>query len=432
MLSLDGLGLSMMERLAPSMPTLSKLLHNGAIASLLCPLPLEGQVAWASFATGQNPGKHGVFGLVDRVENPFSTFITSSQELKSPTIWEILSRHNKFMGVMNVPLSYPPLPVNGFMVGCSLTPELDLAQATYPVDMAPRLLELDYRIEANNMLALEDPEAFLADLIAVMRNRFNAARQLMQSEPWDYWQLHDLTFDRLHRFFYIQENQDQALASACEMVYKKIDTCLVELLSHLPAECQLIIASTHGFSKCRATFMLNYWLEQNGYLLFSQNRKSIENIHQNTRAYSLAPGRIYINLQGREEMGSVPRGQAYEELCDELIHRLQGLSLPNSQEPVFNAIYKREQLYAGPETKHAPDLIAQPGPGFDLRANMNAQALWQEPMQAGLPLPADGFIYVNGMQTISTDAMSIMDLAPTALNLLGIEIAPDMDGQNRL
>ncbi|MDR1396175.1 MAG: alkaline phosphatase family protein, partial [Desulfarculales bacterium] len=301
-LGLDGLENALLPKITPHMPTLARILANGALVPLHSSEPLEPLVSWASFATGCNPGSHGIFGLVDRNPSPFTTFIANASLLQAPTIWEIISRHDKYVGVMNVPLTYPPAEVNGIIVACSLTPDLDLAQACYPVEIAPRLLEMNYCIEADNMLALTEPEAFVQDLTETMQKRFWAARQLMLTESWDYWQLNELVIDRLQRFFYLNKQEIPPLLA---MTFKKLDVCLAELLGSLPSNCQLVLVSTHGFSSSRASFMLNYWLEQNGYLMFSQNHRHIDNIHHQSKAYSLAPGRIYINLEGREAMGCV-------------------------------------------------------------------------------------------------------------------------------
>lgn len=435
-LGLDGLGLNSLNLLGQglNMPTLERILKSGAITRLTTPLPTESQVAWASFATGQNPGRHGVFGLVDRNPDPFTTYISSADSLSSPTIWDILTSAQKSMGVMNVPLTYPPQPLNGIMVGCSLTPGLNLAHAVWPMELAPRLMEMDYRIEANNMLALSQPLEFLDDLTQTMHSRFRAAWQLMQSEPWSYWQLHDVTLDRLHRFFNVLPaiaGQDE-LAQQIVHIHTRLDVCLAELLSHLPPDCRLVIISTHGFIPCRASFMLNYWLEQNGYLHFAKKQKNLDNLHSNTRAYSLAPGRVYINLQGREQMGSVKPGQEYDELRQELINRLSGLSLPNSQEPVLRKIHLREDIYTGPELAMAPDLILEPMPGFDLRSNLNASALWQQPMQAALPLAEEGFVFIQNMKTTENNAeIDITDLAPSLLDMMSVSWSGGMDGHSR-
>ncbi len=429
-LGLDGLGMSWLKQTRPIMPALQRLLRGGAVTKLTTPLPAESQVAWASFATGQNPGQHGVFGLVDRNPNPFETFISSALEIASPTIWEIIGQQHKSLSVMNVPLTYPPRPLNGLMVGCSLTPGLDLAHACWPMEVATRLLELNYRIEPDNTLALNQPEAYLADLMNVMGCRFRAAGQLMQSEPFSFWQLHDLSLDRLNRLFYAPPGELADAPHNFGEVYEYLDSCLAELLSQLPQGCRLVLVSTHGFSACHTTFMLNSWLEENGYLHFARNSKNMANMHPSTKAYSLAPGRVYINLNGREAAGSVVAGKDYDELRSELKSRLLGLRLPNSQMPVLRAAHYREDIYRGAQLALAPDLILEPMPGVDLRSNLNAPGAWHKPLSAGLPDKDDGFVFIQGMQTENPDSrMDIIDLAPTLLAMLEIAPPPFMEGR---
>mgnify|MGYP003502815794 CR=1 FL=1 len=48
------------------LPNLQKLANSGTYRTLGTTQPSESPVAWASFATGVNPGKHNIYGFVDR------------------------------------------------------------------------------------------------------------------------------------------------------------------------------------------------------------------------------------------------------------------------------------------------------------------------------------------------------------------------------
>ena len=109
-LSIDGLPHSFLTqpRGEALMPNLVGLTDNGAFGRMNSILPTVSSVAWASYATGVNPGKHGVFGFVDRQPSPFETWVPTARDLKAPAIWDLMGRTGKEVGVINVPLSYPP------------------------------------------------------------------------------------------------------------------------------------------------------------------------------------------------------------------------------------------------------------------------------------------------------------------------------------
>lgn len=434
MLSLEGLSLEFADQAAKSglMPHLGDILSRGALVRVQAALPTVGSVTWAGYATGAGPGKHGVFGFVDRTPNPFQVHIPNAQDLRLPAIWQVLSRNGKQVGVMNLPLTYPPQRVNGFMVSCSLAPEL--AKGTYPVELAPRLMELDYRIEANTRLASQDMGAFLEDLERTMSARFSACLELMRTESWDFFQLHLSSCDLINYFLWSDDLQgEESFRQEYQAFYRKLDSYLGELFHTLPDGCRLAVVSGNGFTRTKAVVYLNRWLEENGYLHFARGKRSLVEMHPESRAYSLVPGRVYLNLKGREERGSVERGKAYEELREELIHRLGGLSHPENGEPLVGRIHRREDLYAGPQLKLAPDLIIEPAPGYELKASLDGPAVLGPPQLPGMHLGSGGFFFLEGAKSLQAQGpVSLADVAPTLLELLDVAPPPEVDGRSLL
>ena len=430
-LSLDGVSHSFVLGAVKSglMPNMARLLREGSWARMNSVLPTVSTVAWATYMTGVNPGKHGIFGFVDREPNPFAAFIPTAKDLKASSLWEMISRGGKRVGVMNVPLTYPPKQVNGFMVGCFLSPEL--AKATYPADLAPRLVEMDYKIDADMSLARGDMAAFLDDLNHTMARRFGAAFKLMASEPWEFFQLHIMDTDRINHFLWGDwQDRREGLAQEFEAFYHRLDSYIGEMVQALPPECRLAIVSDHGFTRSLAHVQINQWLEKNGYLMFGRGKKEFMNLHPETRAYSLVPGRVYINLEGREEKGRVGRGKPADELKEELVHRLSGIKHPDNGQPLIRRVYKREELYAGPQLGRASDLIIDPMPGYELKAAWEAPGLLSAPELSGTHTYDDAFLYLQGVKALPEDnSFSLLDMAPTMLSLLGMPVPQGLDGQ---
>jgi len=98
------------------LPTLGRFMQNGVsgdLRSVIHPLTAP---AWTSFMTGKNPGKHGVFDFIVRKEKSYDVRLVDSNIRDQNTLWKILSERNLRVGVMNIPLNYPPQPVNGWLI----------------------------------------------------------------------------------------------------------------------------------------------------------------------------------------------------------------------------------------------------------------------------------------------------------------------------
>src|SRR5919106_2234317 len=102
-----------------AMPALESLITGGARMVLRSTVPTYTPRAWVSMATGVNPGRHGVFGfLANTPQEPVR--LTHSGLIDAPPMWRYLAERNLRAGVFNVPMYYPPEPVEGFMVSGGL------------------------------------------------------------------------------------------------------------------------------------------------------------------------------------------------------------------------------------------------------------------------------------------------------------------------
>jgi predicted AlkP superfamily phosphohydrolase/phosphomutase len=132
-----------MDLLAPwseegRLPTLRGIMENGAHGNLSSTYPPLTGPAWASFMTGKSPGNHGVFEFFRRREGSYSQALSGPSSIKSTSLWRLLGDAGKKVGVMNVPLTYPPEEVNGFLISGLLTPH-DCSDWAYPRELISEL-----------------------------------------------------------------------------------------------------------------------------------------------------------------------------------------------------------------------------------------------------------------------------------------------------
>ena len=138
-LGLDGMPHSLLQHLIAEgvMPNFQQLIVQGSLMSMTSVIPTVSSTAWASIATGCNPGKHGIFGFIDRVPQTYEMFIPSSRTLRGKTWVDLFSNMGQRVFSMGVPTTFPPRKVNGILISGFLAP--DLKRATYPPSIASEL-----------------------------------------------------------------------------------------------------------------------------------------------------------------------------------------------------------------------------------------------------------------------------------------------------
>ncbi len=385
--------------------------------------PTVSSVAWSSFMTGKNPGKHNVFGLTDKKPGSEELHITNSKELRSQTLWNYLGEKKKKVFVMNVPLTYPPYKVNGKMVSGSLCS--DLTKGTYPSEFASELYKLGYKINTDSSLAFESLDKFLKNLYKTFKTRRRVMFHYLE-DKWDFMMFQFMETDRINHFMFGNYLDGDRYADKFLKFYKKIDDMVGKLKISLAEDDKLIILSDHGFTKLEKEVQLNRWFMEEGYL---EKVKDYSKIRQDTKAYSLVPGRIYINLEGREKNGSVPKSE-YNRLRDEIIEKLWNIRDPMSGREIIDNIFKREELYSGPYIKNAPDILVHPKKGYDLKSKFGKVEFVNKGLRNGMHTYDDAFLYSN--MPLIGDNPNIMDLFPTIVEMMKVKPPKDLDGRSLL
>ena len=435
---LDGTPFSLVNRLMEQghLPNLKRIVSEGSLSRMSSVYPVISSVAWASFMTGKNPAQHGIFGFVDCHPGSFKTFIPNAKHLQGPTLWEVLGREKKRVAVMNVPVTYPPREVNGVLVSCFLTP--DVAKSTYPAPLAQKLQEMGYRLDMDPWLARKSKDAMLQDFDLVLAKRAEAMWYLLRREEWDFFMVHVMETDRLQHFLWEQyEGGDPKYAPAFVEKYVQVDRLLGEIRANLKPDTGLLIVSDHGFASIKYEVEVNTWLQQAGWLKFRPKPAdhdpklpypTLEHIDPASRAYSLVPGRLFLNLEGREPNGSVPRSR-YHEVREALAKEaLEGLRDPQTGQPMIERVIRKEEIYSGPLFDRAADLILQPYNGYDLKGAVNRSEFVHKGELVGMHTFDDALLYVSGRQIVKSD-LSILDVMPTILELMKVPVPQDLEGR---
>lgn len=492
-IGIDGADFQLIEPWAQAgyLPTLARLMQQGVASPLRSTLRPESSVAWTTFATGTNPGKHGIFGFVGVETGTYQYRINNARHTHGRRFWQIAGAAGKRVLVVNVPMTYPPEPVNGALVAGMLTPSLE-SDFTYPPELkaALRTAIPGYVIDVDKM-GLADHD-YIQQLIQSVQARGQALQYLAGARDWDLLVAVFTETDRLQHFFWADRDTTHPLRSqrahphpeAILQVYREIDTALQQLLGSLESDVSVLLVSDHGFNGCARRFYVNAWLQQVGFLTLTETipvtgrlaswishlrripwlrtlKRYVPGLrHQaltrtlqqqtllhlidwkNTQAFFSDEGAIRINLRGREPEGIVSLGADYETLRSVLIEQLLALRDPLTEHPVIAAVYRREALYTGPYVVDAPDLIIEPqrehanaAHNFILASHAPS---WSDStiLDSSFPYTANhtltGIFIAHAPDKIPPGRhveAHIEDIAPTVLAMLGVPISEKLDGR---
>ena len=445
-LSIDGVPYGLVQRMIDQgdMPNLSSLVSQTGLRKMRSVLPTVSCVAWSSYMTGSNPGKHGIYGFIDRRPNTYNLAFPNSSTMASEDLWSILSRAGKRVFGMNVPTTYPPRPVNGTMIGGFLSSSIE--KAVYPASVSEYLRSIDYRIDSDAALARKDKRAMLDDLHRTLDARMEAMFHFLAQESWDFFHTHIMTSDRINHFLWKKmEQNDREFAPAFFAFYRRIDEYIGRLLNLLPEDVPLMLFSDHGFCSIKQEVQLSRYLVELGWTCVKEKPQHPLSITPLlSRAYCLIPGRIFVNLAGREPHGVVSPDD-YERTREELIADLMKLCDPTSGQSVIRKVLRREEVYWPAGNKNpctlsaneiafadgafgmAADLIAVPYDGYDLKLGLVGDTVFEQTELEGMHTYDDAFVVTRGID-LPEEQLEIMMLARPMLNRLQVAPPTDMDG----
>jgi predicted AlkP superfamily phosphohydrolase/phosphomutase len=428
-LGLDGSPLPLLKRLMQSgdLPNLARVFERGSSVEMNSSLPDVSAVAWTSVNTGMNPAKHGIYGFVDRKPGTNTMEVMTASHVRAKTIWQLASNAGRRAVAINVPLSFPPQAINGVVISDFLAPALN--KAVYPTTLLPTLQTLGYRIDTDPWAARQSLDAFVEDFRVTAEKRAAAVLHLMDAEAWDLFMVVFMETDRLHHFMWqYMESNDETYAPKFIAAYRQIDEIAGQIIGKLRDDDELIIMSDHGFTTLLKEVYLNVWLEQEGYLGFEAGKdRGLESMSPQTAAFSLDPGRIYVNLQGREPSGSVSPADLGSVLT-ELEGRLRGLCDPETGAPIVKEVYRADDIYHGPLRQRAPDLLVMPHDGYDIKGTFESSELTGRGKLVGMHKYDNATLFLRN-QKVTVDHASVHDVLPTACKLLRIDCPENVDGR---
>jgi predicted AlkP superfamily phosphohydrolase/phosphomutase len=316
-------------------------------------------------------------------------------------------------------VTFPPQRDVQRMVSGFLSPSID--KAAYPDELREYLEGIDYKIDANAKLGHKDDKTeFMENAHATVDARYEAFSHYVEQDDWDLLFGVFMTTDRVNHFLFKDYEQDTENKELFLEFYSKVDEYLGKLRDQLPEDVTMLVASDHGFTSQDYEVHLNAWLEEAGWLSYEDDdHEELGDIADDTRAYSLIPGRFYVNLEGREPRGSVP-SEEYEDVRDELKADLEALEGPDGKK-VAQRVVKKEEAFRGDHEDIAPDLVVIPNHGFDLKAGFKGHDdVFGTGPRNGMHSFENASLFVDDPDA-HIDDTDLYDISPTILDLMEID-----------
>jgi len=413
---IDGLPHSLLLELAGRdvMPYLGLLAGSGNLRRMKVTLPEISAVSWPSFMTGAGPGTHGVYGFTDLKPNSYDMFFNSFGDLKTPTFWDKLGDAGKRCIVVNQPGTYPARKINGVLVSGFVA--IELVKAVYPPSWIGRIKRMDYQIDIDTQLCRKNQKQLFVELERTLDGRKKATDTLWEKENWDYFQVVVTGTDRLQHYIWNaigdenDPNHDKTLDyyRAVDSFVKHVHEKYLSITGESGPGRSFFMLSDHGFCGIKREVYLNSWLKKEGYLKFSAGEpKGIGDMTDDSEVFVMDPGRFYIHRKDRYPRGCV-EGERVAELREELKSKL--LELECDGERVIQAVNAAGDVYAGPEVENAPDLVATPVDGFDLKGSVAAEEVFRRTDLQGMHTWDDAFFWSENPSPEDLDITMLADM----------------------
>ncbi len=482
-IGIDALDAEQVEKYSSYLPNIMRLRQSGYYAKLSSTWPPDSDTAWASIYTGLNPARHGIFKFVDPLEKSMSYSMEEpdNSAIKGRTFWDIAGDADKRVCVLFPHIGYPSWPVNGVMISRASTTE-DIS--IHPLNLGYG----NYLTGLNSVKGLvgRNPERYLKATQTMVNRQLELNLQLFEREDWDlfftYWSALDLI---QHQFWNYCDpsdptyRSDNNFRSVIRDFYILHDKVVGALMERIDSNTTLLLMSDHGHGmRPVKLFNINRLLREHGLLVLREGgletmanilrtvkknamdlvtRHNLGDLASRTLKFAPWMKRAYISSNEIDldntvayitDMSGIKAysyggiqivkknllGRSYSECCEEIIKLMLEVQNPDGGDRrVVRWIRHRDELYTGPYIEEYPDLVFELEPDYGAGWDASGHLFTVSPshtLYPGSHLGRNAIFLLYGPRTndIQITPNSLMDIAPTVLNILGLVSPAGLDG----
>jgi predicted AlkP superfamily phosphohydrolase/phosphomutase len=484
-IGLDGVAWHLLDPMidAGVMPRLADIRARSAHGTLSSTIPTYTPPAWTSAVTGVNPGRHGIYGFMEGHAQFEHQNLMHSGRIRASTIWELANAQGMRAGIYNLPLTYPPQALEGWMVSGMLTPgygEKRRGFASWDRDGGGTALEdrirewvPDYACDLSaNWETDWRSDALAGRALESLDQRERALRGLLELDPVDLVFAVLETPDRLQHVYYryMDPADDMYDTPEGKHIRPRVIECfgamdrVVGLLDdYAGSDGGVIVCSDHGFTAWDTSVHTNALLSSWGYLKVKPSARLMQTRAaramvpiakrmlsakvarqaksktfaaidwSRTRAFAspIPQQGIFINLKGRERFGAVEPSDL-ESIKSDLIRRLEDLRGPDGR-PATDRVYRSEEVFSGGALDGAPDLLpVLRDHRFELDDEIFHRGVFtdQSHLPRGVHHP-DGIVAISGPGAVPISDLrrNVLDVTPTLMYMAGLKVPEGLDGE---
>jgi predicted AlkP superfamily phosphohydrolase/phosphomutase len=261
------------------------------------------------------------------------------------------------------------------------------------------------------------------------------------------------TSDRIQHMFWRQNRmQDRVrvaeLGESIRDHYVQMDGFLGELLGAMDGGTALVTVSDHGFASYDVNFDLNAWLVEEGLMTLTQDPADVPEEDtglyrlvdwSQTVAYGCGFSSLYFNLRGRENNGGVLPSEA-DGIAARIAERMPAYTDPSTGLNPVVRVDRARDLYSGAALPDGPDMVVSTRPGYRIGWHTAVGGVCATVLSPNEkhwsgdhivdPAAVSGTIMSNAPLNVAQ--ASVLDIAPSALAILGVPIPEEMDGTSLL
>ena len=300
-----------------------------------------------------------------------------------------------------------------------------------------------------------DEEAFLKQAWLIFEERKKQLWDVVEKTKKGFVTVVFDTTDRISHMFYryldpehpANEGKDtEKYKHTIRDLYAKMDDFLAEVRAKVKdddGKTVFCVISDHGFCNFKRGVNINAWLRDEGYLFLKDDSNTSGDWFQNidwtrTKAFTLGLTGIFINRKGREQHGIVEPGEELNSLCREIQGKLEQLKDPKTGETVVLDAAITKEIHGGPYADLAPEILVGYQRGYrhswDCATGSVSEEVFSDNTKSWSgdhcvdPRLVPGVFWCN--RKINTERPNIMDIAPTALDMFGVDIPKYMQGSS--
>jgi predicted AlkP superfamily phosphohydrolase/phosphomutase len=478
-IGLDGAAWHLLDPLLAEgvMPRLAALVARGARGTLTSTVPTYTPPAWTSAVTGVNPGRHGIYGFYAGNAQSERQELMHAGKIGASTLWEMVNAQGARAGIYNLPLSYPPQPLDGWMVSGMMTPGYgeELEGFAFPHELEAGILEQapGYQVDTSANWERDYRDDHLCRrALEIIEQRNRVLEHLLDIHPPEVVFTVLESPDRLQHVYlrYLDPAEPLYRSPAAAAIrpalldcFRAMDRFVGLLEDYAGSDGRVLVCSDHGFTAWEASVHTNALLVGWGLLRLRPAARAMQTAparrlvplakrvlpakvarqakgktfaavdwSRTTAFASPIPQQgVFVNLEGREPRGIVPRSRLAE-TKDELVERFMALRAPDGR-PVTTVVHRSEEVFSGDRLAGAPDVLPVLR---DHRFELDDEIFHRKPFTDLRHLPRgvhhpEGVVVAAGPGVRRADDIrgSIMDVAPTVLYMAGLKVPEGLDGR---